>query len=292
MPRTNRAIELLEQGQPIYYTGVEGLSYESGVKAAKTWADYLTIEMEHGTFDLSRLEAFMQGLADGGPTKSGHRMPTVIVTLPVNGTSEHEVRANAWMFRQVLARGVHGILLCHAENPEAVKAFVESCRYPFQAVGIGKGLEVGHRGGGGQAAAAKIWGVSVQEYLEKADPWPLNPKGELMLGLKIENRRALANAEASAKVPGISFAEWGPGDMGMSFGYADRHDPPYPKEMQDARNRVQAACKTASIAFLEMVRKDDVTKKIQDGVKVCAAGRDGAEVAEIGRKFTKRQIPW
>jgi 4-hydroxy-2-oxoheptanedioate aldolase len=38
-----------------------------------------------------------------------------------------------------------------------------------------------------------------------------------MLGLKTENRRALANAEPSAKVPGVAFAEWGPGDMGMSL---------------------------------------------------------------------------
>ena len=34
-------------------------------------------------------------------------------------------------------------------------------------------------------------GLEVPEYLAKADPWPLNPNGELMLGLKIENRHRI-----------------------------------------------------------------------------------------------------
>jgi len=42
MARVNRAIELLEQGQPIYYSGAEERGFEGGVQAAKTWADYIT----------------------------------------------------------------------------------------------------------------------------------------------------------------------------------------------------------------------------------------------------------
>ena len=66
--------------------------------------------------------------------------------------------------------------------------------------------------------AARIWGISADEYAEKADVWPLNPKGELLLGLKLEDKYALANAEQNLKVPGIAFAEWGPGDMALSLG--------------------------------------------------------------------------
>lgn len=151
--RINKAIELLEQGQPVYYTGVRELSYESGRAAAKTWADYLSIDMEHGAFDLGALDAFMRGLVDGGPTASGHRTPAVIVTLPVDGVDEQVMRANAWMVKQVLARGVHGLLLCHVESPGAARAFVEAARYPFQTIGVGDGLEVGRRGSGGQGHA-------------------------------------------------------------------------------------------------------------------------------------------
>ena len=53
------------------------------------------------------------------------------------------MRANAWMIKQVLATGVHGILLCHAETPGAAKALVESARYPFNTIGVGEGLDIG-----------------------------------------------------------------------------------------------------------------------------------------------------
>ena len=108
----------------------------------------------------------------------------------MDGGSEDIIRYNAWQFRQILARGVHGILLCNAETPGAVRAFVESCRYTFQNTGVGDLIGRGTRGAGGQASASHIWGISPDEYLDKADPWPLNPDGELMLGLKIENKRA------------------------------------------------------------------------------------------------------
>src|ERR1700716_2878907 len=101
----NRAIELLEQGQPIYYTGshdgTEG-NFAQGVKDAQTYADYISYDMEHAPFDVKGLGEYMKGLVKGGPTKSGHRTPAVIVNLPVNGTDEATVRANAWMFQQVL----------------------------------------------------------------------------------------------------------------------------------------------------------------------------------------------
>jgi 4-hydroxy-2-oxoheptanedioate aldolase len=280
--RINKAVELLAQGQPIYYASVEDRGYESGRAAAKTWADYINYEMEHGPFDVGRLHDFMRGLVDGGPTASGHRTPAVIVTLPVTGADEQVFRSNAWMVSQVLAAGVHGILLCHAESPAAIRAFVDATRYTFRG---------GTRGSGGQSHAAEIWGLPVNEYLQRAEPWPLDPNGELLLGLKIENTRALENAEAVAAVPGIAFAEWGPGDMGMSLGFADAHDPPYPPEMQSARARVLAACKANKVAFLEMVTPDNVVEQIAAGVMVCA-GRQAAAAAEIGRRHTARALPW
>ena len=288
--RTNKAIELLGQGQPVYHVGTRELSYENGKSMAKTWADYITVDMEHGAWDMPGLTEFMRGLVDGGPTNSGHRTPAVITTVPTDGTSEDVIRANAWMFKQVLARGVHGILLCHAESPGAVKAFVESCRYPFQTTGVGQGLGDGRRGGGGQASASEIWGVSTQEYLQKADVWPLNPNGELMLGLKIENKRALVDARLSATVPGIAFAEWGPGDMGMSLGHPDAHDPPYPEDMQQARGRVMEACKAAGLNFLHGATRESIVGLIEEGVMI-AACRGGEEVARVGRAHTQRTMP-
>ena len=284
--RINRAIELLEQDQPIYYTGFSAVSYDAGLEMAGTHADYINVSMEHGTFDLPGLDSFMKGLKAAGPTRSGHPTPAVIADLPPDGSSEAVVRANAWLFEQVLDRGVHGILLCHAESPEAVAALVEECRYSFQTAARDR-VPQGRRGNGGQGSAAAVWGVTVEEYLRLADFWPLNPEGELMLGLKIENRRAVENVEATLKVPGIAFAEWGPGDNHWSHGEMIRAQP-YSAEMMAIRQRVKDACDANGIAFLDGASEDNIRETIDEGVRIISAPE---EAAAIGRKHTGRRMP-
>src|SRR5215472_8395175 len=281
----NRAIELLEQGQPVYYTGshegTEG-SFDQGVKDAQTWADYISYDMEHAPFDVKGLADYMRGLVAGGPTKSGHRTPAVIVNVPVNGTDETTVRANAWMFGQVLATGVHGILLTHADTPGAVRAFVEAVRLPIHHQGVGPTLSEGRRGVHGAPTASKIWGMSEQEYLDKADVWPLNPDGELLLGLKLEDKYALANAEQILTIPGIAFAEWGPGDMALSLGIRGPNPERDPR-MVAARAKVFAACKANKVFFLNSMNPGNVIDMIKEGVMV---GPANEQAAQIGRKFT------
>ena len=297
--RINRCVELLSDGQPIYYTGSHtgapggsgdsAAAFEQGKKDAQTFADYISYDMEHTAYDIVGLTAYMKGLVAGGPTRSGHRTPAVIVNVPVNGLDEVTVRANSWMFQQVLAAGVHGIMLTHADNPGAIKAFVEAVRFPSHKQGIGPLLGEGHRGVHGSAPAAAIWGVSVPEYENKADPWPLNPDGELLLGVKEEDKYALANVEENLKVPGIGMAEWGPGDMAMSLGVTSGADAVNDPRMVSARAKVLAACKANHVAFLNTMTVKDVTKMIQEGVMVGPANQ---QTTEIGRKFTKRQMPW
>ena len=59
--------------------------------------------------------------------------------------------------------------------------------------------------------------------------------------------------------------------------------------MQAARARVFAACKANKIFFLNTFAVNDVIDMIKEGVMVGPASQ---EAAEIGRKFTKRQMPW
>ncbi len=283
--RINKAIELLAQDQPIYYTQVDGGGYEEGKQLAQTWADYITYNLEHSPFNTSDLRAFMQGLVDGGPTRSGHRTPTVIAVLPFGGFNEDVMWANSWIVEHILGSGVHGVLLAHARTPEAVRVLVQSSRYPHvpQADGIGEGL----RGSGGQGFAARIWGVSGAEYQRLADPWPFNPDGELLIGLKIEDRHALENAEASTAVPGVGFAEWGPGDMSMSFNVSRADNP---QVLVGARARVLAATQAAGIPFLNQMNAQNIEAMIDEGVRI--GSNPGAEVADRGRRYTSRKMPW
>jgi len=292
--RINKCIELLEQGQPFYATHPSELTYEAGVKDSQTWADMLMMDFEHHPFDTIGLVNYMRGLRDGGPTPSGHLTPTVLCTLPSNATTPEEVKYNAWQARHVLSAGVHGILHTHTRTADAVKAFVQITRYPFQTLGrdvIGEGL----RGAGGQNPAAGIWGLTGPEYAMAADPWPLNPDGELILGLKIEDRHCLENVDEIAAVPGIGFAEWGPGDMGMSFGNPDAHDPPYPEEMNEARDTIKKALDKNGVGFYASWADDNMTmeQRVDYSIDVVGVRMMGAspEWAAYGRKKTGRTMP-
>ena len=217
----NRAIELLEQGQPIYYTGSHSGTagtFEQGVKDAQTYADYISYDMEHAPFDVRGLAEYMRGLAEGGPAKSGHRTPAVIVNVPVTGIDEAAVRANAWMFAQVLATGVHGILLCHADSPAAVRAFIEAVRFPIHKQGwtrestkdgaASMACPLRPRSGGFRkmsTSTKRTLGRSIRKAsFCSASSWRTNMRWQ--------------NADEILKIPGVAFAEWGPGDMALSLG--------------------------------------------------------------------------
>jgi 2-keto-3-deoxy-L-rhamnonate aldolase RhmA len=316
--RINRAIELLAQDQPIYYSGGHTghvLTREQGRKDVHIWADYINVGFEHGAMDFHGLAEYLAGMVEGGPTNSGHRTPTVIVEAPVNGINEDYILYNAWQFRQILGRGAHGILLCQAETAGAVRAFVESCRYPQGTIGTDpsfasplerlrgadrgrpgvKGgrplLGLGTRGRGSESTASHIWGVSADEYTAKADPWPLNPDGELLLGLKLESPEGIARAEEILAVPGIGFAEMGPGDLSHALGYKRMPGrDSYPPEMQEAREKVFGLCKKYGIAFLEGAPDAaGVRRRIDEGVRVFAGHSE--ENAKAGREHSKRTMP-
>lgn len=314
--RVNQAIARLERDRAIYYVGEHCghvLTYEAGCTDAQTWADYINVGMEHGAFDMTGLAAYLRGLGDGGPTADGHLMPAVIVEAPVRGTDPALILANAWQFRQILAQGAHGILLCQAESADAVQAFVESCRYPHQLAGVDprlpkplermagaragtpargadgrRQLGVGTRGRGSEGTVAAIWRISPAEVLERGDVWPLNPAGELLLGVKIESPEGVANCEDILAVPGLGFAEIGPGDLGLSLGYTTLRVDPYPPEMQEARDRILAACRRNRLAFLESCTPENVAARIDEGVRIVAGNRE--DTAKVGRAHQQQMM--
>src|SRR5262249_56376163 len=101
----------------------------------------------------------------------------------------------------------------------------------------------GTGGLGSEKTAAAIWGVERERYLELSDPWPLNGRGELLLGVKIESPEGVAKCASILAVPGLGFAEMGPGDLGLALGYLHVPRDPYPSDLQQARDRVFAACR-------------------------------------------------
>jgi hypothetical protein len=74
--RLNQAIELLAEGQPIYYTGSHSGTagtYEQGLKDSQTYADYISYDMEHAPFDVKGLQDYMRpGGRGSGPERPSY----------------------------------------------------------------------------------------------------------------------------------------------------------------------------------------------------------------------------
>jgi hypothetical protein len=56
-----------------------------------------------------------------------------------------------------------------------------------------------------------------------------------------------------------------------------------------ARAKVLAACKAQHKFFLNTMTTTDVIDMIKEGVMI---GPASPQAAEIGRKYTKRELPW
>jgi len=261
----------------------------------KTYADAVTVDFEHGAMDFSQLREFMRGIRDGGPTRSGHQTPCVFVTSGIIGLDEAYARANSWIMTQFLDAGVHGVHICHARSPNAIASLAqEGCRYPFQD--YPDTPRMSRRGLRGSSAgfAAQIWGMSGAEYCAKADLYPLNPHGELIFGIKIEDTIADENCDASVGTPGVAFAEYGPGDHnywlyglagmqgGGGGGGAER------PELLRARQAVLDSCKRHKVRFLQGANANNIVQYIQEGAMVNEAPE---AAAIVGREFTKRKMP-
>lgn len=65
--------------------------------------------------------------------------------------------------------------------------------------------------------AAAYWKMTPAEYLQKADVWPLNPNGELLISIIIESREGVANARALSAHPGVAAVTLGAGTLGGVF---------------------------------------------------------------------------
>ena len=233
--RINKMIELWEDGQKVYYTH-DGVTpdmgpndaYEHGKKMAKTYCDAIEYNIEHGPLDFTAFANFMQGLAAGGPTKSGHATPAVFVIPPCTGLSEQFAYNNAWIIWNFLDLGAHGIMIAHSRDPLAIEVYVqEAGRYPLEYPNTPK---LARRGLRTMAAAAPaIWGISNNKYMHVSDPWPLNPRGELVFGVKIEDLEGDPHAPEILAVKGLSFGEIASVDQTLSLiGLAA-----YPEEAAD-----------------------------------------------------------
>ena len=301
--RVNKAIELWEDNQVAFYnvympSGAPD-GYEEGKRLSQTYCDAINYEMENGSLDFSNLRNFMQGLVDGGPTPSGHRTPMVFVTLPAVGFDGPSMRANAWMIQQALAAGAHGVLICEMHSPEAGEIAISAARYKFTLPGVKEYPIEGSRGSGSQVFAQHIWGLKNEAYLAVADCWPHNPKGEISMGFKLENRHAAENAEQIMAIQGLAFAEPGPSDNSWSYlgwdairsmSKEERAKVMATPKYIDGLERIRLAARKNNVMWLGTGSPGSSMEQSYDqGMRMLPG--DNEEVVRKSREYSKRKMP-
>lgn len=122
-----------------------------------------------------------------------------------------------------------------------------------------------------------------------------------MLSLKIEDREGASNADYITKVPGIAFAEWGPSDMTLSFGYDRVPEPPHPDDVDRAFKFIKDACDAAGLVFLDGPDDGPDTSVLSDNAKALVRSlldrnvriiSGGSEkMARIGREISGKTMP-
>jgi 4-hydroxy-2-oxoheptanedioate aldolase len=240
LPRLNGAIRALESGVPAFATFAPP-EIGAALTAGGAAYDAVVFEMEHNPYDITMLRHCLQYLLNRRQiVTSGSLAPAVtpFVRIPPNG-GEH----SQWMAKQVLDVGVYGVIWPHVSTVDDARNAVAACRYPRPA-------EAPHYDPPGQrgdapANAARYWGLTGPEYYRRADVWPLDPAGEILVVIMCEEKRAIANLPAILEqVPGIGVVLIGEGDLSQDLGHPRQYDHP---TVASAIDDVLAICKQYNV---------------------------------------------
>jgi 4-hydroxy-2-oxoheptanedioate aldolase len=233
--RLNGVIRAWEQGKPVF-SAFAKLDKQTAIEMTDAPYDGIIFEMEHNPYDVAGLGDALQYMLNRKQiAASGSVAPAVtpLARIPANG-----VEMNQAFAKQVLDRGVYGVIWPHVHTVEQAYNAVASCRYarPKDApLYEPRGVR-----GDGPASAARYWGLTQAEYYAKADVWPLAPHGELLVGLMIESTTAIENLDDMlANVPGIGFCLIGEGDLSQELGFARQYEHPV---VIDAMRRIVETC--------------------------------------------------
>lgn len=235
-PRLNGAIRALEQGKPAFVTFC---APEIGAAQSIAAAPYdgVVFEMEHNPYDIQRLRDCMQYMLDRAQiVKSGSLAPAVapFVRIPPNGGEMSQ-----WIAKQVLDIGVYGVVWPHVSTVEEARNAVVACRYPRPA--SAPHFDPPGMRGDAPARAARYWGISQPEYYKRADVWPLNPAGEVLVIIMCEEVKAIRNLpKILEQVPGIGVVLVGEGDLSQDLGFPRQYEHP---TVASAIDEILAICK-------------------------------------------------
>jgi 4-hydroxy-2-oxoheptanedioate aldolase len=241
LPRLNGVVGALEKGRQALTTFTPA-DTEAAIALATAKYDAVVYEMEHNAYDIRAFRDCLQYMLNRRQiAQSGSLAPVVapFARIPPNGGEKAQFHA-----KQVLDLGAYGIIWPHISNVEQAYNAVAACRYPrlknkplYEPAGIR---------GDGPTTAVRYWGLTQPEYYAKADVWPLDPKGEILVMLMIEDTQGIANlSDILQKVPGIGLILIGEGDLSQELGFPRQYEHP---QVLDAMAHIVKTCRENKVA--------------------------------------------
>ena len=284
LPRLNNVIRAFEEGKPAF-TSFAQAEIETAIAMSTSKFDGIVYEMEHNFWDPRALREAMQFMLNRRQIVSGGTLApavTPMVRIPPNGGEN-----NQWLAKQALDLGVYGVLWPHISTVDQARNAVSACRYPrlktaplYEPAGIR---------GDGPHGAVRYWGLTQPEYYSRADVWPLDPKGEILAMLMIEDTLGIANLDDILKqVPGIGLVLIGEGDLSQELGFPRQYEHP---QVLDAMRYIVKTCKANNVVVghphvdatnVERVLQEGYTFLMAAPVRSFAALDKGRQLA--GRK--------
>jgi 4-hydroxy-2-oxoheptanedioate aldolase len=178
--------------------------------------------------------------------------------------------------------GVSGIMFVETESAEEVRAGIAAMR--FKSKGGTRLDDVG--------MAPSMWGMSEQDYKQKADLWPLNPDGELVNWTIVESKEGLAHVREIAQVKGIGVLWPGAGTLRGVFSTTNAAgervlDQP---GWENAIQTVLSACKEFHVPCGFPATPADIELRMKQGFSVFVMnwGDAGFKAVDLGRAASGR----
>lgn len=247
-PQWNRIAALLAEGEVVFGIFSGERTEESARRmAGQTLADFVFYSLETGPFDLPAMSAYQEALSPPAGRGAVNPHPVALRIPPIrDGREEARERTAAG-----LDAGAYAIVFPHVETADEARHAVASMRPA--------------RVGGSRPApspeAARVFGVSPEEYEARADLWPLAGDGELVSMILIEDRVGVENALEIVSAPGVGVAFPGPGDLRRAYD-GD------PEAVEEAIRTVLAACLEAGVPCGITAGPDDIAGRIEQGFRV------------------------
>jgi len=255
------------------------------IEAARETVAYKFSDFDYNSYspaNADRFMGYMAAMLAAGGSMSTH--PFISKVPIIHGNADAAV---ARIVEQLNA-GHAGVMLQEVESADEVRTALAAMRFTSKG---------GTRPEEGTGLAAAYWGLSEAQYREKADPWPLNKNGELVLWAIVESKKGIENVREIAAVPGLTVLTVGAGTLGGVFSTTG----PDGQRVRDQAGfdagvaKILSACKEFKVpCSYPAFNPADIERLMAQGFSVFTMqgrNKDGFDAIAAGRRLSKRPVP-